>query len=245
MPRYKCIVEYEGSDFCGWQRQADFPSVQSVLEEAIKAFSNEKVSLCTAGRTDAGVHAWGQVCHFDLETDFPEEKVWGAINYHVRPNRVAVTRVEKVDEHFHARFSAKRRYYQYHIMNRRTPLILDEKRAWHVGVPLNEKWMQVAANYLLGKHDFTSFRDGQCQASSPIKTLDLLQIERHDDHIIIHTNAKSFLHHMVRNMAGSLKLVGEGKWKPEEMKHVLEATDRTKAGPTAPAHGLYFMKVDY
>lgn len=220
-------------------------SVQQAIEEAIESFSSEKVRLHTAGRTDAGVHAYGQVAHFDLEKEFVADKVRGAINFHVRPHKIAIINVETMDEEFHARFSAKKRYYVYKIKNRRAPLALDSKRMWFVPHKLDVDKMRAAAKYLVGHHDFTSFRDSQCQSKSPVKTVDSIEIKQNGDEIEIYVSAKSFLHHMVRNIAGTLKFVGDGKFSPKQVQDILEAKDRCAAGPTAPAYGLYFIKVDY
>lgn len=245
MPRYKLTIEYEGSGFVGWQRQDHAMSVQQCLEDAFFRFCGEEVRLSVAGRTDAGVHALGQVAHVDLERDFPSHNVMGAINQHIKPAKVAVVACEQVGEDFHARFGAKKRYYFYRIVNRRAPLVLDHQRAWFVPVSLDVEAMRKAASYLVGTHDFSSLRDSQCQAKSPVKTLDEIRIEQHGQEIILHVSAKSFLHHMVRNIAGTLKTVGEGKWEPEYIPQMLAAKDRRSGGPTAPADGLYFVKVDY
>jgi tRNA pseudouridine38-40 synthase len=198
-----------------------------------------------AGRTDAGVHARGQVAHFDLIRNFLPGTVRDALNFHLRPAPIAILNCDIVDESFDARFSAKARHYLYRICNRRAPLILDRNRAWHVGVPLNAAAMQEAAQTLLGRHDFTTFRSAQCQAKSALRTLSSLDVTQDGERIIITTSARSFLHHQVRSIAGSLKLVGEGKWRAADVRRVLEARDRTACGPVAPACGLYFMKVDY
>jgi tRNA pseudouridine38-40 synthase len=245
MPRYKLTLEYNGTGLAGWQRQPAAPSVQQYFEEAIEKFCGEQVRLHVAGRTDAGVHAWGQVAHVDLARDFRPVNVMGGLNFHLRPARIAVVAAEKVDENFHARFSAKKRYYCYRIINRRAPLILDEDRAWFVPVPLNVEKMREAAAYLIGEHDFTSLRDSECQAKSPIKTLDEVRIEQCGELIELHVSARSFLHHMVRNITGTLKFVGEGKWEPEEIPKILAAKERKAAGPTAPPGGLYFVRVEY
>lgn len=245
MPKYKCIVEYDGTNFYGWQRQTHAISVQETIENAIKLFCGENIQIHASGRTDAGVHATGQVIHFNLSHAHQPFKIMSAINHHIRPQSISILSVEEIGEDFHARYSAQKRYYIYRIINRRAPLSLDNKRAWHVPVTLNNKLMQEAANFLLGKHDFTSFRDSECQAKSPIKTLDEVLIQKNGEIIEIHISAKSFLHHMVRNITGTLKLIGEGKWQPEYIMEILAAKNRSSAGPTAPAHGLYFTKVDY
>lgn len=245
MPRYKATVEYDGSNFHGWQRQDSVPSVQQSIEHAIKLFCNEEVEIHTAGRTDAGVHAIAQVFHFDLLQIHDPFKIMSAVNHHMKPAPISLLAVETIDDEFHARFSAKKRYYLYRIINRRAPLALEYNRAWQVPVALDAQLMQQAASYLIGFHDFTSFRDTECQSKSPLKTLDEIRIERIGEEIKIYVSAKSFLHHMVRNITGTLKMVGEGKWPPEYMLEILAAKNRSSAGPTAPACGLYLTKVDY
>jgi tRNA pseudouridine38-40 synthase len=238
MPRYKLTIEYNGTGLAGWQRQNNG-------EEAITRFSGETVTLFCAGRTDAGVHALGQVAHCEMAKEYPPATMQNAINYHVKPAAIAVVASERVDETFHARFSAMRRHYRYHIINRTAPLVLNAQRAWHVKHPLDEHMMQHAASMLLGQHDFTSFRAVACQAKSPLKTLERLEVVRQDESLLVNVSAPSFLHHMVRNLVGTLTLVGEGKWQPEDVRTALEAKNRCAAGMTAPAHGLYFMQVDY
>lgn len=243
--RWKLIIEYDGTPFVGWQRQDNGPSVQQAIEEAIYAFSGEDVRLHAAGRTDAGVHACAQVAHFDLEKETDVKTVRDAINAHLRPQPVAVLEAEKVDEAFHARFSAAKRYYLYRILCRKAPPVLRAHHVWHVHTDLDTAKMWDAAQLLVGKHDFTSFRAAECQAESPVKTLDRLDVIEDGDEIKIYAEARSFLHHQVRNMVGTLKLVGEGKWTSEKVREALEARDRSAAGPTAPACGLYLVKVDY
>ena len=245
MPRYKCTIESDGPDFHGWQRQDNVPSVQDVIENALFSFCGEKAKICTAGRTDAGVHATGQVAHFDLHTAQDTFKIMNAVNFHISDNPIALLLVEEVDEEFHARFSAKKRYYMYRIINRRAKLTIEQNRAWQIPLELDVNKMQEAANYLVGNHDFTSFRDSECQSNSPIKTIDEIRLERNGDEICIYISAKSFLHHMVRNITGTLKMVGTGKWKAEYMNEILAARNRCSAGPTAPACGLYLTKVTY
>lgn len=246
MPRYKCTIEYCGTKFSGWQKQQEHVStVQQAIEEAITKLTNENPRLHVSGRTDAGVHAFAQVAHFDIIKKIDTETVKSALNFHIRPHEISIIEVQKTDEKFHARFSAKKRYYVYKIINRRSPLAIDNKRAWHVSVVLDVDAMQKAANFMLGEHDFTSFRDSQCQAKSPIKTIDEIRIEQNGELIEIHVSAQSFLHHMVRNIVGTLKYVGDGKWQPEYVKEIIAQKNRCAAGPTAPAHGLYFVKVDY
>jgi len=243
--RWKIIVEYDGGPFVGWQRQNNGPSVQAALEDAVAGFSGEQVAVHGAGRTDSGVHALGQSAHFDLARATDADTVRDALNFHLKPNPVAVLQADAVDGDFHARFSATRRHYLYRILNRRPPPTLDAGRVWHVTAPLDTDAMHAAAQRLIGNHDFTSFRAAACQADSPVKTLDLLAVSRAGEEIHITANARSFLHHQVRNMAGTLKLVGEGKWSADDVDDALAARDRGKAGPTAPAEGLYLARVDY
>jgi len=243
--RYRLTIEYDGGPFSGWQRQENGPSVQGTLEEAIFKLSGERVTITGAGRTDSGVHAFGQVAHFDLEKDFAPDKVRDALNYHMKPAPVAVLEASVADADFHARFSAKARHYLYRIVCRRAPLVLERGHAWHLSRDLDAEAMHAAAQSLVGAHDFTTFRAAECQAKSPLKTLDVLDVSRLADEIQIRASARSFLHHQVRSIVGSLKLVGEGKWHPREMKRALEAKDRTACGPVAPAEGLYLVKVDY
>ena len=245
MTRYKIIVEYDGGDFVGWQRQANGPSVQAALEEALHRFCGETVLVEGAGRTDAGVHALGQAAHFDLAKDTTADTVMKAVNFHLKPAPVAVLSAEEVSDDFHARFSAIKRAYLYRIVNRRAPLALERGRAWFVPQPLDAEAMHAAAQVLVGHHDFTSFRASECQAKSPVKTLDVLAVARHGEVIEIRAEARSFLHHQVRNFVGSLKLVGEGKWTAADLEAALEARDRGAAGPTAPAAGLYLTAVGY
>ena len=245
MPRYKIIIEYDGTKFAGWQRQLAAPSVQQAIEEAIEKFSGEIVVVHAAGRTDAGVHALGQVAHFDLDKHFPPDIIQRAINHFLRLDKIVITEAQEVDNDFHARFSAVKRYYEYVIINRKAPLALELDKAWHIRDYLDVEKMQEAANILIGKHDFTSFRASQCQANSPVKTLDEIKVFTQGQKVIFSLKATSFLHHMVRNIVGSLKLVGVGKWEVEQMAKALAAKNRSEAGPTAPACGLYFTKVEY
>ncbi len=245
MTRYKLTLEYDGRGFVGWQRQDNGPSVQAALEAAVKRFCGEAVTAHAAGRTDAGVHALAQVAHIDLDKETGADTLRDALNFHLKPAAVAVLAAEAVADDFHARFSATERAYRYRIVNRRAPLALDRGRAWFVPVPLDAGAMHEAARALLGKHDFTSFRAGGCQAKSPVKTLDALEVSRDGDEIRIEARARSFLHHQVRNMAGSLRLAGEGKWSRADMERALAARDRRAAGPTAPADGLYLIGVRY
>lgn len=251
MPRYKLTLEYNGEGYAGWQKQPDRPSIQESIEAALAKFCGEQVEVVGAGRTDAGVHATNQVAHIDLMKEWDPYNVMQGINFHlfgeVEPstNRIAITKAEKVADDFHARFSATRRYYIYRIVNRRARLGLDYGRAWMVSEPLNVDAMQEAANYLLGHHDFTSFRDSACQAKSPNKTLDYLDVKRYGEEIRVSTHARSFLHHQVRIMTGTLMLVGKGKWQPADVKKALEAKSRAAAGVTAPPDGLYLVGVSY
>jgi tRNA pseudouridine38-40 synthase len=245
MPRYKIIIEYDGTPFAGWQIQANGPSIQGELARAIEGLSGCRAVPRGAGRTDAGVHARGQAAHFDLPRAYPPDTVRDALNFHLRPAPIAVLACEIVDESFDARFSAKARHYVYRIVTRRAPLALDRNRAWQVRVPLDADAMQEAAQRLLGRHDFTTFRSAQCQAKSPLRTLDRLDVSANGEDILIAASARSFLHHQVRSMAGSLKLVGEGKWTGPDLRAALDARNRAACGPVAPACGLTFVKVDY
>jgi tRNA pseudouridine38-40 synthase len=245
MPRYKLIIEYDGTPFCGWQRQANGLAVQQVLEEAVFAFSGEQTRVGGAGRTDAGVHARGQVAHIDLAKDWPTDTVRDAINAHARPHPIAVLDAERVTEEFDARFSAIARHYEYVIIGRRPPLVLERFRAWHVPRALDHEAMHAAARHLVGRHDFSTFRAAECQANSPEKTLDRLDVSRAGEAVVIRASARSFLHHQVRSMAGSLKLVGEGRWSGNDVKSALAAKDRTRCGAMAPSDGLYLIRVDY
>ena len=243
--RYKMTIEYDGGLFAGWQLQADAPTVQGAVEDAIFALTGMRPTVHAAGRTDAGVHARGQVAHLDLERDWDTWTLRNAINAHLRPHPVSVLAIETVNEEFHARFKAIRRSYLYRIANRPAPLALDRGKAWWHPVKLDHEAMHAAAQALIGKHDFTTFRAASCQAQSPVKTLDRLDITRDGDMIDCTVEARSFLHHQVRSMVGSLKLVGEGKWRSGDIKEALEARDRTRCGPVAPPTGLYLMRVDY
>jgi len=245
MPRYRLTLEYDGAPFNGWQRQENGPSVQQSLEEAIYSLSSERVTVTGAGRTDAGVHAKGQVAHFDLAKEFPPDTVRDALNHHLRPAPVAILVAEIAAEDFHARFSAVGRHYRYRIVCRRAPLALDSGRAWHVVRLLDAKAMHEAAQTLVGQHDFTTFRAAECQAKSPVKTLDRLDVGADGEDIFIDASARSFLHNQVRSLVGTLKLVGEGKWTARDVAGALEARDRSRCGPVAPPDGLYLMRVDY
>ena len=243
--RYRMTVEYHGGDLVGFQRQTNGMSVQQALEDAIEKFCGEEVRIHGSGRTDAGVHAEGQVVHVDLETDTDANRVMGAVNFHLKPHAVAVLDCEAVSDDFHARFNAIARHYRYLIVNRRAPLTIDRGLAWHVPVPLDADAMHDAAQRLVGDYDFTTFRSIHCQAKSPVKTLDRLDVMRHGDDISIIAEARSFLHHQVRSMAGTLKLVGEGKWSADDVSAALDAKDRTKLGLNAPPEGLYLVRAVY
>lgn len=245
MTRWKLTLEYDGQPFVGWQRQDNGPSVQAALERAVESFCGEAATLFGAGRTDAGVHATAQVAHVDIAKDSCADTVRDAINFHLKPDPIAVLSAEAVDEDFHSRFSATTRHYRYRILNRRAPAAIDRGRVWHVGVALDPAAMHAAAQHLVGKHDFTSFRAVACQADSPVKTVDELTVDAVGEEIHLYARARSFLHHQVRNFAGTLKLVGEGKWTGDDVANALAARDRSRAGPTAPADGLYLIGVDY
>jgi len=245
MPRYRITLEYDGGLFVGWQRQDTGVSVQQVVEEGIEKLSGETATAVAAGRTDAGVHALGQVVHFDIARDFEPDTIRDGLNFHMKPHPVVVLNAARAAPDFHARFSATGRVYLYRIVNRRAPLAIERGRRWWVPVALDADSMAAAARVLIGRHDFTTFRAAICQARLPVKTLDALDVRRDGDEILITARARSFLHHQVRNMVGTLKLVGEGKWTPAEVKIALEARDRACGGPTAPASGLYLVEVLY
>jgi tRNA pseudouridine38-40 synthase len=245
MPRYKLTIEYDGRPFVGWQIQDNGLSVQGVLAAAAEAFCGEKVGISGAGRTDAGVHALGQVGHIDLTKDWDVETVRDALNAHLRPHPVAIISAEKVEPIFDARFSAVRRHYLYRIINRRADLTFERGRAWRIAKPLNSAAMHTAAQRLVGQHDFTTFRNVECQAKSPVKTLDQLDVHRIKDDIHVTAAARSFLHTQVRSMVGAVVLAGEGKWTPDDISKALEKRDRAACAPVAPPDGLYLTKVDY
>ena len=245
MPRYKLTIEYDGTPFVGWQMQGAGASVQSALAAAVAAFCGHAVKIAGAGRTDAGVHALGQVAHVDLAKDWRADRVRDAINAHLRPHPVAVLAAEKVADDFDARFSAKKRHYLYRIVNRRADLALDRLRAWRIPRRLDAAAMQAAAQRLVGKHDFTTFRSTECQAKSPVKTLDALDVSRAGEEVLVQASARSFLHNQVRSMVGSLALVGDGKWSAQDLADALAARDRAACGPVAPPDGLYLVRVDY
>ncbi len=260
MPRYKLTIEYDGTPYAGWQKQNDQPSVQSEIEEAVFKFCGERCGVVGAGRTDSGVHATAQVAHVDLPRAFDTFKVMQGINFYLfnppgkdgeqadeKPsdNRIAILNAQEVGEDFHARFSATKRRYVYRILNRRPRLGLEAGRAWHVVEDLDVRVMQEAAKLLIGTHDFSSFRDTQCQAKSPVKTLEQLDVQRYGEEVRITASARSFLHHQVRIMTGTLAMVGKGRWSVNDVKTALAAKIRSSGGPTAPSDGLYLVGVDY
>ena len=245
MPRYKLTIEYAGTPFVGWQIQDNGPSVAGAIADAIEKFTGVRSDVMGAGRTDAGVHAIGQVAHVDLAKDWPVDTVRDALNAQLRPHPISIIHAEKVPDDFHARFSAVQRHYLYRILNRRADLALERERAWRIVRPLDVGAMHEAAQKLVGNHDFTTFRSVECQAKSPVKTLDRLAVSRAGEEIRIESSARSFLHNQVRSMVGSLAMVGEGKWSSGDLQKALEAKDRTACGPVAPAIGLYLVRVDY
>ena len=245
MPRYKLTIEYDGRPFVGWQVQDNGPSVQGVLAAAIAAFCGEEARVQGAGRTDAGVHALGQVGHVDLAKDWDEDTVRDALNAHLRPHPVAVLKAERVADDFDARFSAIQRHYRYRIISRRADLTFERGLAWRIAKPLDSAAMHAAAQRLVGRHDFTTFRHAECQAKSPVKTLDRLDVERSADEIDVTASARSFLHTQVRSMVGALALVGEGKWTADDVSAALAKRDRAACAPVAPPDGLYLTQVDY
>ena len=245
MPRYKLVIEYDGTPFVGWQRQANGRSVQQAVEEAIEAFAGHAVRIQTAGRTDAGVHATHQVAHVDLEREWRTDTVRDAANAHLKPEPVAILTVEIVPDSFNARTSARKRHYLYRILNRRAPPGLAVNRVWHVPWALDAEAMHAAAQTLVGRHDFTTFRAAECQADSPLRTLDRLDVTREGEEIRVAASARSFLHHQVRSMVGTISLVGAERWSVDDVRLALEVRDRARCGPTAPACGLYLVGVDY
>lgn len=245
MPRYKLTLEYDGAGFVGWQRQSNGPSVQEAVEHGFFRFCSEPVSVFAAGRTDAGVHALGQVAHVDLHRPVAPRTVRDAVNFHLKPANVVILAAEQVSNDFHARFSARARLYRYRIINRPARPALDRERGWWLPKPLCVETMTDAARLLEGNHDFSTFRASICQAKSPVKTLDRLCVEQRGDEVLVEARARSFLHHQVRNMVGSLAWVGSGRWSCDDVAAALAARDRSRGGPTAPAHGLFLARVEY
>ncbi len=245
MPRYKLTIEYDGTPFVGWQAQDNGRSVQGELTDAIAAFAGERVAVQGAGRTDTGVHALGQIAHVDLAKEWDVDNVRDAINFHLRPQPIAVLSAEKVAPDFDARFSAVKRHYLYRIANRRADLTLELNRAWRVPRPLDCDAMHAAAQRLIGKHDFTTFRAAECQSRSPVKTLNRLDVARDGEDVRVAASARSFLQHQVRSMVGSLVHVGDGKWSADDLAAALAARDRSRCGQVAPPHGLYLVRVEY
>ena len=245
MHKYKLIIEYDGNNFVGWQRQENGISIQSSIEKAIKKLSNEDITLIGAGRTDSGVHAKGQVAHFELVNKFPLDKIRDGINQHLRPLPISILFAEHANNDFHARFSAKQRVYEYRIINRRSPLTFQKNQAWVIHKGLNIGKIREAAPFFEGKHDFNSFRSIDCQSSSSIKTIDYCSVTNDQNSIGIQVAAKSFLHSQVRIISGTLVDVGKGKIEPSDIKKIIEIKNRDKAGVTAPAHGLYLKEVIY
>ncbi len=245
MPRYRITVEYDGGPYCGWQMQDNGPSVQAALVEAVHKLASEHVQVFGAGRTDAGVHALGQVAHFNLYSSWRVDKIRDGLNFHLKLQPVAVLDAAEVDDEFHARFSATGRHYLYKLIARRSPLTVDRGRAWRVSKPLDVAAMHEAGQALCGTHDFTTFRSAHCQANSPVKSIDKVSVSQADEAIVLKVSARSFLHNQVRSIAGSLKMVGEGAWTIAQFKEALEAADRSRCGPVAPPDGLYLVAVDY
>ena len=245
MPRYKLTVEYDGRPFAGWQIQADQLTVQGLLTSAVEALSGDKTLVQGAGRTDAGVHARAQIAHVDLSRDWDTDTIRDALNAHLRPHPIAILAAERAADDFNARTSAIRRHYLYRIINRRADLTLEAGRVWRVPRPLDAAAMHKAAQRLIGKHDFTTFRSTECQAKSPVKTLDILKVERSGEDVYVAAVARSFLHNQVRSMVGSLVPVGEGKWSADDLTKALDARDRAACGTVAPPDGLYLIKVEY
>ncbi len=245
MPRYRITIEYDGTPFVGWQIQANGRSVQGTIVEAIAKFTGEQVQVQGAGRTDAGVHARGQVAHFDLERDWAADKIRDAANYHLRPDPVAVLACEAVTENFDARFSATARHYEYRLVTRRAPAVLDRDRVWRVPIRLDAAAMREAAGHLVGRYDFSTFRAAGCQAKSPLRTLDRLDVDCEGAEIRVSASARAFLHNQVRSMVGCLKAVGEGRWSIAEFIAARDACQRARCAAVAPAAGLYLMRVDY
>lgn len=248
MTRWKLTIEYHGAPYCGWQRQNGQPSVQEEVEKAIAKFCQQDVRVHAAGRTDTGVHATGQIAHFDLDygtrplTGFDVAK---AINAYLRPQPIAILKAQEAGDDFHARFNATNKLYRYRILNRVAPIAIDQGFAWHVWKPLDVPLMNKVAQNLLGTHDFTTFRDSECQAKSPVRSISRIELVRKNDEVFMEVEGRSFLHHQVRNMIGTLVMVGEGKWDEDDFMKAFHARDRTKGGKTAPANGLTLVRIDY
>jgi len=249
MPRYALLIEYDGTPFSGWQRQTTVPSVQQAVEEALSRLEPNLAGLAAAGRTDTGVHATGQVAHVDMTKEWTPFRLSEALNHHLRPNPVAILKAGRVADDFHARFFASKRHYTFRLIARRAPLTHDAGLAWHIRDPLDLEAMRAGARHLIGRHDFTTFRASQCQAKSPVKTLDACRVEAHaTPHGVeyrFHLSARSFLHNQVRSIVGTLERVGAGSWAPDDVRTALAARDRTACGPVCPAKGLYLTRVDY
>ncbi|MEL6506030.1 MAG: tRNA pseudouridine(38-40) synthase TruA [Pseudomonadota bacterium] len=245
MTRYKLLIEFDGTPYAGWQRQKNAPSVQACVELAVAEFCGETVTLAAAGRTDAGVHALGMVAHVDIEKPVRADQVRDGLNFHLGDAPIVILDASVVAADFHARFRCTGRHYRYAILNRRAPAALTRRRAWHVIGPLDAPLMHQAAQSLVGQHDFTTFRASQCQAESPVKTLNAIAVTRCGERVEITCHARSFLHHQVRSMAGSLVMVGRGRWSPADFEAALKARDRARCGPVAPPDGLYFVRADY
>ena len=245
MQRYKIKIEYEGTPFVGWQFQKNGQSVQEVLQKAIFNFSGEKVIVTGAGRTDSGVHALAQVAHFNLKKKIKRKNLLPAINQNIRDKPVTVLKINKTNKKFHARFDAKKRTYQYIIINRQSPLTLQKNKAWHIRKKLNVKTMKTGAQFLLGTHDFSTFRASSCGAKSPIKTMEKISIKKNKDKITLNFTSKSFLQQQVRSMVGCIKYLGDGKWNIDEFKKSFKSKNRLKCAPPAPACGLYLKKIKY
>ncbi|WP_208435554.1 tRNA pseudouridine(38-40) synthase TruA [Bartonella phoceensis] len=247
MPRFKLTLEYDGSNYAGWQRQVGLHTIQGALEQVLFSFCGQQLTITTAGRTDAGVHATGQVTHVDFEKSWPTYTVRDALNAYLQKQGedIAILNVENVSDSFDARFSAIKRHYLFKILNRRSPPALNAKRVWWLPKPLNAQAMHEAAQKLVGKHDFTTFRSVHCQAKSPIRTLERLDVQREGEEIFLYAQARSFLHHQIRSFAGSLMEVGIGRWTAQDLEAALHAKDRTRCGVVAPPSGLYLTKVEY
>lgn len=245
MPRYKLTIAYDGNAYCGWQRQPDHLSVQEALETAFKAFCGEDLTIHAAGRTDAGVHASGQVAHVDLAREWRTDVVRDAVNQYLVNERVAILSADKVGDDFHARFSAVSRHYVYKLLNRRAPPVFERGLVWHLKRKVDAGAMDRVAKLLLGKHDFSTFRDAECQAESPVRTLDRFDVRQDGELVTFHLSARSFLHRQVRSLVGSLELVGSGRWTADDLEKALQARDRRACGPVAPSDGLYLERVDY